>query len=596
MLEKLLPFESNSLDFILSSLLITAIGTVLLYIILFYILRSLFRRFERDIALVTLSVSSYPALTIFLLFALKITFSHSGIESIESLLTATIISVVCYWLIQLLNQVLIYYLRDFTEQTEVMWDDVLLPLVEAVVPVIIIIIGSGLALRAFGVDLTGIWVALGGATFIIGFAVQDILANFFSGVVLLIDTPFSFGDVLCLEDGSLGMMKKIGVRVTQLYMFNSHCDIYIPNSNLQNQNITNLSRPTAFYYHSTSIELPITWDLDHAKMIMEEIILAHPDALGDINCKLKLIDKYYQDKLIVEQQNIGKLRLLAEQEINSKLEEITAYLESLVLTIQFAESGGLTAEEIANIQQEYHVVLSLIGLEIMTLSQENVDRSQLQETKTEDSLIELVREWYRACLRDPNLLGKDQNIISENWERRINLLTKRAQKLWQTISNPELEETRLDDYVLELVQWLKVRFKQVKSKWQQPQVKMGAIKYDGDFASVEFQLNYYVDVLTLEDGRRGIRLSSQIHQEIVRYFKKVYPNWGSNEDSQSISEDLAPPQNHISINGSSENTVTTFSNEEEHHLTILDDFEQRIGQFGEQPGSPKKERIREDSK
>ncbi|MGK7896182.1 MAG: mechanosensitive ion channel family protein [Xenococcus sp. (in: cyanobacteria)] len=583
MLEKLLPFEIDSTAFILSSLLITAIGVILLYIILFYILRTFFRRFERDIALVTLSVSSYPALTVFFLFALKVTFIHLGIESIENLLTATIISVVCYWLVQLLNQVLIYYLRDYTEQTEVMWDDVLLPLVEAVVPVIIIVIGSGLVLRSFGIDLTGIWVALGGATFIIGFAVQDILANFFSGIVLLIDTPFSFGDVLCLEDGSLGMMKKIGVRVTKLYMFNSHCDIYIPNSNLQTQNITNLSRPTAYYYHSTSIELPLTWDLDRAKIIMEEIILAHPDALGDIARKLELIDKYYQDKVVVEQQNIGKLRLVAEQEINSKLEEITAYLESLVLTIQFAESGGLTADEIANIQEEYQVVLSLIGLDLMTLSQENGDRSQLQETKTEDGLIELVREWYRVFLRDPNLLGNDQNIISENWERRINLLTKRAQKLWQTISNPELEETRLDDYVLELVQWLKVRFKQVKSKWQQPQVKMGAIKYDGDFAYVEFQLNYYVDVITLEDGRRGIRLSSQIHQEIVRYFKKTYPNWGKSEDSQSISEDIVPPQNHVSINASAENIATSFSKEEEPHLTILDDFEQRIRQFGANP-------------
>ena len=46
----------------------------------------------------------------------------------------------------------------------------------------------------------------------IGFAIKDILANFFSGIVLLIDTPFQFGDVLRLEDGSLGMLKKIGVR------------------------------------------------------------------------------------------------------------------------------------------------------------------------------------------------------------------------------------------------------------------------------------------------------------------------------------------------------------------------------------------------
>ena len=53
MLEKLLPFEINSWAFVLSSLTVAAIGTILLYVILFYLLRSLFRQFEKDIALVT---------------------------------------------------------------------------------------------------------------------------------------------------------------------------------------------------------------------------------------------------------------------------------------------------------------------------------------------------------------------------------------------------------------------------------------------------------------------------------------------------------------------------------------------------------------
>ena len=74
-----------------------------------------------------------------------------------------------------------------------------------------------------------------------------------------------------------------------------------------------------------------------------------------------------------------------------------------------------------------------------------------------------------------DLFDNDQYIISEQWEQKINLLTKRVQKLWQTISNPTREETRIDDQVLELIQWLKERFKQIKSRWQQPQVKMKKI-------------------------------------------------------------------------------------------------------------------------
>ncbi len=534
MLEKLLPFEIDSTAFIISSLLVVAVITVLLYLILFYVLRSIFRNFEDDIALVTLNVSNYPALIIFVLIALKITFSQLGaieiVQRLENLLTAGLIVVLSYLLIKLINKVVIYYLKEYTQQTEVMWDDVLLPIIEAVAPVIIITIATGLVLKSFGVDLTGIWVTLGGASFIIGFAVKDILANFFSGIVLLIDTPFQFGDVLRLEDGSLGMLKKIGVRVTQLYMFNIHCDVYVPNSTLQVQNITNLSRPTSYYYCSTSIEIPIEWDMDRAKQIMEEIVLAHPDTLGDIDRKLEFIEIFYSDSK--EQQTIGKTRLIAEQEVNFKLEEVSAFLESLVLTIQFAEKGGLTLEEISNIQQEYQEVLELIGLEVIVQKEEILAKANLKETKAAENLFELVRDWYRACLKDPNLLEDDQLIISEEWERKINLLTKRVQKLWQTISNPQREETRLDDYILELITWLKERFKQPRSQWQEPEIRMIGLNHDEGYIYVEFELNFYVDDIKLEDGKRGRRLSSQIYQETIGHFRKTYLDSNHNEESK----------------------------------------------------------------
>ena len=46
----------------------------------------------------------------------------------------------------------------------------------------------------------------------------------------------------------------------------------------------------------------------------------------------------------------------------------------------------------------------------------------------------------------------------------------------------------------------------------------------------KFDLNFYVDDIKLEDGKRGSRLSSQIYQEIMRHFKKTYPDWGRNKE------------------------------------------------------------------
>ncbi|HEY9704848.1 MAG TPA: mechanosensitive ion channel family protein, partial [Allocoleopsis sp.] len=270
--------QLNPRGLILLSLLITFLGIGLLYVILFYILRPIFREFENDIAFVTLNVSGYPILVIIAIYSLKISLKFSLaklipeniLTVIEHIITASMIIIVSYWAAQLFEQVFVYYLKEYTKKSEVMWDDVLLPILSAVVPVMIYMAGIAFVLTAFGVDLSGIWVALGGATFVLGFALQDILANFFSGIVLLIDTPFQFGDILLLEDGSIGMLKQIGIRVTEVYVFSNHCDVYIPNSVLQGQKITNLSRPTTFYSQSISIDIPSECELNESQKLIEE--------------------------------------------------------------------------------------------------------------------------------------------------------------------------------------------------------------------------------------------------------------------------------------------------------------------------------------
>ncbi len=525
--------QLNPSGLLLLSLLIAFLGIGLLYVILFYILRPIFREFENDIAFVTLNVSSYPILVIIAIYSLKISLKfalgklipENIFAVIDHLIIASIIIIASYWAVQLFEQVFVYYLKEYTKKSEVMWDDVLLPILSAVVPVMIYIAGMTFVLTSFGVNLSGIWVALGGATFVLGFALQDILANFFSGIVLLIDTPFQFGDILLLEDGSIGMLKQIGIRVTEVYIFSNHCDVYIPNSVLQGQKITNLSRPTTFYAQSISIEIPSECELNESQKLIEEIVLAHPDTLGDIELKLEVMDEYYiyenSDSELLEQQQLGKLRILAEQEVNLKLEEIEQSLQALVSTMQFAAKGGLTTDEIENVQQEYQEILALMGFKFV---EDNNNKSGFNfEENNEDGLIELIRQWYRIWIKDPNLLDEDQNLIADEWERKIILLTRRVQRLSQKIANPQSDETRLDDYVLELIKWMQEKLKVPRKKWQDPQVRMSGIsRGDGLDFFVSLNITFFVDDIKLEDGKRGDRVRSQIYQEIFRLFKNSY--------------------------------------------------------------------------
>lgn len=123
----------------LRSLLLTVAGSTLLYGLLFYTLQTVFRQYERDIALVTLNVSANPALNAFILTCLNVTFDNLKleIEWVYRILLASIIVTATYWLLRLFNQVVIYYLKEYAQETETMWDNVLIPLVEGVIPVLI---------------------------------------------------------------------------------------------------------------------------------------------------------------------------------------------------------------------------------------------------------------------------------------------------------------------------------------------------------------------------------------------------------------------------------------------------------------------------
>jgi MscS family membrane protein len=143
--------------------------------------------------------------------------------------------------------------------------------------------------------------------------------------------------------------------------------------------------------------------------------------------------------------------------------------------------------------------------------------------------------WYRAWIGYPNLLNEDESVIPDEWELKLNRLKRRAQRLFQKISNPQHEETRLDDYVIELKQWLRERFKEPRPKWQEPQILMTGMNHDESGIYIEFKLNFFIDDIKVENGRRGDRINRQIYAEVVQYLKcSVTQEAKSPENFQAI--------------------------------------------------------------
>ena len=510
-----------------------------LYMVLFSALKSLFRRSSNEIGIFTLNILQTPLLILFILITLKVlTYSLVSLENlplIERILTAGIVAVSTYLINQLFTEVIAYSLGKYAEKTEADWDDVLVPLIKNTLPILIYLIGGFLFLQTLGIDLSGLWVAFGGITFVLGFALKDILSNFFSGLILLVDTPFQFGDVVSLKDGSVAVIKSIGIRLTTLYLIESNCDLLVPNAALQSQNLINFSRPNSSYYYTIIVPIRADSDPNQAIKVIEEVVLSHPDTLGDTNKKLVAIENFYRmtDQLLESEENLsskketGRQRLIAEEKVKVKLEEIKKAITELVSKIKFMEMEGLDSGEVRAIQGYYLDIVRMVGLETVSEKQRGQKSLYLKESQNmdEDALISLVRNWYRNWQNDPDLIDADDEVLESEWERKIDFLINRMNKLLQQITNADrgFSETKLDDYTEELWQWIEERF-QTYALWQSPKIWLQDLQLapPASVTHISLAVKFFVDNIKLEQCQRGNRIRSEVHGEIVRRLRQAY--------------------------------------------------------------------------
>jgi potassium-dependent mechanosensitive channel len=100
-------------------------------------------------------------------------------------------------------------------------------------------LGLLLALGIMGVNATSLAVVFGGLSIGIGFGMQTIFNNFFSGLILLLERPIQVGDILEVN-GLRAKVKKINVRATVVQTFDN-ASVIIPNSELVSNQVTNYS-------------------------------------------------------------------------------------------------------------------------------------------------------------------------------------------------------------------------------------------------------------------------------------------------------------------------------------------------------------------
>lgn len=103
---------------------------------------------------------------------------------------------------------------------------------------LILVVGFILAASALGIDLTKLAI-IGGALGIgIGLGLQNIVNNFFSGLIIMLEKSLKVGDFIELPDGLVGEVMQINIRST-LVRTNDNVDILIPNAEFASSRVTN---------------------------------------------------------------------------------------------------------------------------------------------------------------------------------------------------------------------------------------------------------------------------------------------------------------------------------------------------------------------
>ena len=150
---------------------------------------------------------------------------------------------------------------------------------------VIMILGFLVALSQLGVSLGPLLAGLGVVGFIVGFALQDVLSNFASGMMILFYRPFDVDDLVDVA-GAFGKVSRMTLVSTTILTLD-HQTLVVPNSKIWGDVIKNV---TAQKIRRVDMTFGISYqdDIPAVERVLQAIVAEHSKVLEDPAPTIKL--------------------------------------------------------------------------------------------------------------------------------------------------------------------------------------------------------------------------------------------------------------------------------------------------------------------
>ena len=167
-----------------------------------------------------------------------------------------------------LDRLMIEVLRRYSKRAEMLASSA--GVIKTLYRIIILGFVSLIILDRLNITITPFLASLGIGGLVVALALQDTLANFFSGIYIFFDKPIRIGDYIKLESGQEGYVTQIGWRNTRIRMLPNNM-VIVPNAKLVSSQITNFYLPETEMATLVQVGVSYQSDLEKVERVTIEV-------------------------------------------------------------------------------------------------------------------------------------------------------------------------------------------------------------------------------------------------------------------------------------------------------------------------------------